>query len=471
MDEEDGEFNFLDDEREEMEEEISYSESDSSVQSNQSKPAKPAKPVKPAKQAKPAKQSMPSDDTAVINLSSASRKRRIFTADVLDASTSPNTDSAVCALCHRPGTALEGGFIIHPFLEKNRRILVHAVCAMNSPNVARSATAFYNVVKTVNRGTKARCSKCGKYGATLTCCAAGCYQYDLLQCMSCSHYHVPCAAEDNLLPLEAVHAPFVAPPAAFLCHDHIALQSNPLLKAVVGPSPPSHPQPFATTQFSRDWLRRADAPSAPPQLGDWVVYFPQGHIQHLLQYGDPDIPFCMFSCCVGRVMTSTVDFPHHLAPSSSIVLKLTIEIVGIPSPDAQLQNSFIQSFVALPSSMKLPPLEVCLRDSDLPDYICPYDRYTRLMTKHWQEGDHFEMEFLNEYAFASSFTVGHTPWRCSVAPLSACGTTPTGTARPSRRRTSAGTATTACRPSACSRRARRWRHPAWETRWWRWWRH
>ena len=35
MDEEDGEFNFLDDEREEMEEEISYSESDSSVQSNQ----------------------------------------------------------------------------------------------------------------------------------------------------------------------------------------------------------------------------------------------------------------------------------------------------------------------------------------------------------------------------------------------------------------------------------------------------
>ena len=266
---------------------------------------------------------------------------------------------------------------------------------------------------------------------------------------------MPCAAEEGLLPPEATHAPFIAPTAVFVCREHISLQHHPLLQPVVPPPPLSYPQPFASTLFTRDWLRQTAPSPSLPQLGDRVIYFPQGHIQHLLQYGDPELPVTLFSCCVGRIRAFSITFPHHLAPSSSVVLKLTIEIVGIPSPDAQLQNSFVQSFVSLPPSLKLPPLEVSLRDSDLPDYLCPYDRYIHLMSKNWQKDDHFEMEFANACVFLSSFTLGPTPWRCSAAAWRVSATTPTGTARPLKLPTFAGTATTGCRPSACSRRATR----------------
>ena len=127
-----------------------------------------------------------------------------------------------------------------------------------------------------------------------------------------------------------------------------------------------------------------------------VVYFPQGHIQHLLQFGDPELPFTLFSCCVCVVRACSYHFPHHLAPSSSIVCQLQLEVVAAPAPESQLHNAFVRSFCALPPSLHLPRVTVSLRDSDLPDFVFSYDRYTQMMARPWSEHDHFQMDFLNE---------------------------------------------------------------------------
>ena len=122
------------------------------------------------------------------------------------------------------------------------------------------------------------------------------------------------------------------------------------------------------------------------------MYFPQGHIQHLLQFGDPELPFTLFSCCVCVVRACSYHFP----PSSSIVCQLQLEVVAAPAPESQLHNAFVRSFCALPPSLHLPRVTVSLRDSDLPDFVFSYDRYTQMMARPWSEHDHFQMDFLNE---------------------------------------------------------------------------
>ena len=166
---EDDDFELMDEEKEEeLEEELEEEERE------EDSPKPPKKPKQPkAPKPKPIK-----NETPVVDIASMSRKRRVFTAELLASSPAPDADSAVCALCHKPAAAVKGGFVSsHPFVEKSGRVFVHNACALNSLDVARSATTFFNVIKTVNRGKKARCTRCGGYGARLSCNVAGCSQY------------------------------------------------------------------------------------------------------------------------------------------------------------------------------------------------------------------------------------------------------------------------------------------------------
>lgn len=155
--------------------------------------------------------------------------------------------------------------------------------------------------------------------------------------------------------------------------------------------------PRVSNVYQRDWLRRSShSKSFLPQLGDYVVYFPQGHLQHLLEFGDADLPFTTYSCCVCRVIGQSFAFPQHLCCSNSILLRLRLQAVAIPDPESQHSNSPIQSFVQPPHILRLPSFQVTLRDCGLPDYLVNLDTYSERMKHKWKVGDHFEMEFVEE---------------------------------------------------------------------------
>lgn len=129
-------------------------------------------------------------------------------------------------------------------------------------------------------------------------------------------------------------------------------------------------------------------------MNDIVVYFPQGHIHHLLEFGDKDLPFTLFPCCCCRIEQASYHFPNHLVACSSIEYHLTLQCIAIPSKQYQTNQSFVQSFTLIHQT--IPSFEVTLRHSDLPDYLINYATFTELMKKEWKESDHFEMEFLEE---------------------------------------------------------------------------
>ena len=124
------------------------------------------------------------------------------------------------------------------------------------------------------------------------------------------------------------------------------------------------------------------------------MYFPQGHLHHLLQFGDSETPFTAFPCCCCQIEEANYQFPSHLVPSSSIEYRLKLRVVGIPNKQYQTTNTFIDSFVPLENETIY--FNVTLRHSDLPDFIINYTTYTTLIQKHWKVDDHFEMEFMEE---------------------------------------------------------------------------
>lgn len=125
-----------------------------------------------------------------------------------------------------------------------------------------------------------------------------------------SRYHYTCARQIGALPESLRSRPFVNPGDVFLCPDHQAYAGDVLVKAL----------PFLPNVYQRDWLRRPSPPHAfHPQLDDTVVYFPQGHLQHLLEFGDADVPLTQFACCVCRVVEQRFAFPNHLCRSNSIL--------------------------------------------------------------------------------------------------------------------------------------------------------
>ena len=213
-----------------------------------------------------------------------------------------------------------------------------------------------------------------------------------LEVLSGSRYHYTCARQLGVLP-EALRAhPFVNPGDVFLCPDHQQLGGDVLVKAL----------PFLPNVYQRDWLRRP-SPSHVfhPQLNDTVVYFPQGHLQHLLEFGDADLPFAEFACCVCRVTEQHFAFPNHLCCSNSVLEILHLQVVAIPDPSYQTNGSVPKAFVQPLAS--LPSFQVTLRDCDLPDYLVSLQTYLERMGQSWSVGSRFEMEFLERLLSWVSF--------------------------------------------------------------------
>lgn len=250
MFDEDDDFELVDDEKEEeLEEELEEEEkeeeeeeilsfSDASDPSDSPKPRPRRKSSEP--KPKPKKKAISTAPPPLVDFTRITRKRRVFTPELL--SPTPATSTPRCAFCHRLESQVEGGFVSsHPFVGKDGPLSVHKMCALNSQEVARSASAYYNLQKAVNRGKKIRCKKCGTFGASVMCCVNGCLKWWWLWCVRCSRYHIPCAVEEGLLSPDATHFPFIDQNQAFFCHDHTPLKDDVLLKAIVPSHSPLYP--------------------------------------------------------------------------------------------------------------------------------------------------------------------------------------------------------------------------------------
>ena len=200
-----------------------------------------------------------------------------------------------------------------------------------------------------------------------------------------SRYHYACARQIGALPEALQSRPFVNPGDVFLCPDHQQFADDVLVKAL----------PFLPYLYQRDWLRRPSPSSTfHPQLNDAVVYFPQGHLQHLFEFGDADLPFTEFACCVCRVVEQQFAFPNHLCNSNSVLEVLRLQVMAIPDPSSQATGSASRAFLRSP--FPFPSFQVTLRDCDLPDYLVSLQTYLERMGQNWSVGSRFEMEFLEE---------------------------------------------------------------------------
>ena len=115
----------------------------------------------------------PVDELPIVDISRFPLKKRIFTEDRIDSSPAAQDPAVprVCAFCHRGELDVPGGFVSpHPFVGAKGFVFVHRMCVLSHPEVARSSTRYFNVIKAVNASTKLRCQRCNAFGPTL-CCA------------------------------------------------------------------------------------------------------------------------------------------------------------------------------------------------------------------------------------------------------------------------------------------------------------
>lgn len=182
-DEEDDVEVMEEEEEEEIEEEM---EKELEKQWNEDDEAAAAKKKHPkAKHAKKTSNSKsnskePVDELPIVDISRFPLKKRIFTEDRIDSSPAAQdpTVPRVCAFCHRGELDVPGGFVSpHPFVGAKGFVFVHRMCVLSHPEVARSSTRYFNVIKAVNASKKLRCQHCNAFGATLCCAVTGCLKY------------------------------------------------------------------------------------------------------------------------------------------------------------------------------------------------------------------------------------------------------------------------------------------------------
>lgn len=163
------------------------------------------------------------------------------------------------------------------------------------------------------------------------------------------------------------------------------------------------------TLIERDWLL-LDSPSDHeycPQVGDKVMYFPQGHINHLNllpeQRRPPWMSFPMkWPVVECRIISISYDFPTHSEYNKcpSILAKLQLQLIGRPLRWGNNchPGQIYSSFGPLRESRNTTPqdiiFEVTLRHSTLPDFLVPSYLYYRCSIINWQPSVEFVSYFL-----------------------------------------------------------------------------
>lgn len=136
-----------------------------------------------------------------------------------------------------------------------------------------------------------------------------------------------------------------------------------------------------------------------PQLGDLVMYFPQGHIQWLQEFKETAAPpwnkfpgkFPLVECEVRDIRYSFPASEDEFYACHSVKATLVLVVTRIPTHSAITSNGYYKVALSSPrstrnSSSSEITFEVVLRDWGLPDFLVPSDVFLRSIKLPWHMG-------------------------------------------------------------------------------------
>jgi WD40 repeat protein len=196
-------------------------------------------------------------------------------------------------------------------------------------------------------------------------------------------------------------------------------------------------------EVGRRWLQSEELTAQySPQLGDKVMYFPQGHIQWLQQFQESSSPPWMafpqrwpiVECEVRDVQYVFPDTALEYKMCCSVKAKVLLAVVRVPLRHAiTTHDQYVLEMVApratRHSSAKEITFTVTLRDWDMPDFLVPSDLFMRSIRLAWHKGIRVNVPFKDyseaekRYIFKTyygqveginnaSAEWPHSPWDC-----------------------------------------------------------
>lgn len=245
-----------------------------------------------------------------------------------------NTDEALipCALCgvgdddamlKLPGDCMG----VHPLIYGVQRVFVHDQCAIASPLCFNRDGNWFNVTKEIRRGRALTCFACSKRGATIGCTVSACR----------NSYHWKCAINYGWS-VDQLH---------FFCPDHQSrrtqrhehVEADEVLAEDGGCISEPVSKRFGL-KFHREWLQLVNLRSVHqyvPQVGDYVVYLPEGHPGYL-NYGGMPTPryyarlskFYAVKCHVADVKYVFPTAEEH-PRCDTIKCELSLAVLAVPT--------------------------------------------------------------------------------------------------------------------------------------------
>eukprot|EP01038_Epipyxis_sp_PR26KG_P011104 gene11104-14904_t len=180
--------------------------------------------------------------------------------------------------------------------------------------------------------------------------------------------------------------------------------------------------------IDRQWLQgeESNASQYAPQLGDVVIYFPQGHAFHLQCFTEnrppPWLSFTQKSPLIECVVKGIrFEFPSEVEYSKcmSINVKLTLAITRYPSRKVlnTSQGTYSIEWQAPRSlrNMVESTFEVSIRNCHLPDFVVPAGLFTRSTKLSWYEGMRITANFKEE---TDNYSYSFKPFSAKVVSIS-----------------------------------------------------
>ncbi|KAG7391789.1 hypothetical protein PHYPSEUDO_003409 [Phytophthora pseudosyringae] len=245
-----------------------------------------------------------------------------------------NTDEALipCAFCGvgDDDTMLKlpgDGMGVHPLIYGAQRVFVHDQCAIASPLCFNREGNWYNVTREIRRGRSLTCVACNKRGATIGCTIAACR----------NSYHWKCAINFGWS-VDQMH---------FFCPEHQSRRAQRHRQEeahqIIAEDGGAIIEPASKRfglRFHREWLQLVSLRSIHqyvPQVGDYVVYLPEGHPGYLRYGGMPNPRYyarlSKFYAIKCRVVDVRYVFPtaeEHIR-CNTIKCELSLAVLAVPT--------------------------------------------------------------------------------------------------------------------------------------------
>jgi hypothetical protein len=159
--------------------------------------------------------------------------------------------------------------------------------------------------------------------------------------------------------------------------------------------------------IDRDWLLqdRACDQQYSPQIDDIVLYFPQGHLEHLQIFPEGRTPpwtsfphkWPVVEC---KVLDVSYDFPSQSEHSrcESVVVNITLFLTGLPLQWGRMGAGYVYKTFGPPRESRndkqlYRTFKVSLRNLSMPEYLVPWHIYHNAAASVWEENSLFTSIF------------------------------------------------------------------------------